>query len=260
MAPLSDPLVPPDLRGWLDRVCGVVRRSVVPLFLIQLCVAAVSVPVSYVLPPVGVDDPQPAGLGSSMAALALTVALAVGVVAQGASVYVAVHDAAGNPPSSRAVWRFAAERAPTLIGWGMAAALLTLLGCFMLIVPGLYLAIVFGASLTGVITIEGGTLVRCFELVNARFWATAGRMLLAVVPGAVYTLVAGYVVKALTSPGSLNEALLGAVVQIPLGIAAVGVAVVTYAELRFHERGEVFTATLAAELNRWLPRRPSSET
>jgi hypothetical protein len=39
-------------------------------------------------------------------------------------------------------------------------------------------------------------------------------------------------------------------VEIPLGMAAVGVAVVTYAELRFHERGEVFTSTLAAELVR----------
>jgi hypothetical protein len=37
---------------------------------------------------------------------------------------------------------------------------------------------------------------------------------------------------------------------VPLGVAAVGVAVVTYAELRFHENGAVFTGTLAGELDR----------
>jgi hypothetical protein len=248
-APLSDPLVPPDLRGWVRRVCEVVHRSLVPLLLVQGCVAAVGVVLSYALPPppagAPVGDPQ-----ATLAALGLSIALAVGVLAQGTSVYVAIQDAAGHPPTLRQALRFAAERAPALVGWGMAAALLTMLGCVLLIVPGLYLAVVFGASLAGVVTVERGTPARCFELVNARFWPTAGRMALAVTAGVVYTAVSSYVVRALSVPGSFDEAVLRAVAAVPLGMVAVGVAVVTYAELRFHERGEVFTPVLAAELHR----------
>jgi hypothetical protein len=41
-----------------------------------------------------------------------------------------------------------------------------------------------------------------------------------------------------------------AILLIPLGIAGVGVTVVTYAELRFRENGVVTTPALAAELAR----------
>jgi len=240
--------VPPDLRGWVERVCEVVRRSLVPLLLVQGCVAAVGAVLAYALPPPP-DGVPPGDPRATLAALGLSIGLAVGVLAQGTSVYVAIQDAAGRPPTVRQALRFAAERAPALVGWGMVAALLTMLGCVLLIVPGLYLAVVFGASLAGVVTVERGTPARCFELVNARFWPTAGRMALAVAAGAAYTVVSGYVVRALSTPGSFDEAVLRAVAGVPLGMAAVGVAVVTYAELRFHERGEVFTGTLAAELD-----------
>jgi len=254
-APLSDPLVPPDLRGWFDRVIAVVRRSLVPLLIIQVCVAAISALLSYTLTPALAPGPDPgafdpSGFDGMLAVLGLMIAIAVGVFAQGTSVYVAIQDAAGRQVTSQDALRFAAGRAPALVGWGLAAGMLTVFGFLMLIIPGLYLAIVFGAALAGVVTVERGTIVRCFELVNARFLPTVGRMVLAVAAGALYAVLAGYVVGALSSPGSFSEAVLQAVVEIPLGMAAVGVAVVTYAELRFHEHGDVFTATLAAELTR----------
>jgi hypothetical protein len=249
-APLSDPLVPPDLRGWIERVIAVVRRSLVPLLIIQLGVAAVSALVSFTLGPTLAAPEDPNSFDSTLVLLGVMIAIAVSVFAQGASVYVAIQDAAGREATAGEALRFATMRAPALIGWGLAAGLLTLFGFLMLIVPGLYLAIVFGAALAGVVTVERAGIARCFELVNARFWPTLGRMALAVAGGGAYTIVAGFVVSALSSPGSFNEAVLRAVVDVPLGMVFVGVAVVTYAELRFHERGEVFTATLAAELAR----------
>jgi len=249
-APLSDPLVPPDLRGWGERVIAVVRRSLVPLLIIQLGVAAISALVSFTLSPTLAAPDNPTSFDSTLALLGVMIAIAVGVFAQGASVYVAIQDAAGREATAGEAMRFAAMRAPALIGWGLAAGVLTLFGFLMLIVPGLYLAIVFGAALAGVVTVERAGIARCFELVNARFWPTVGRMAVAVVGGAAYTVISGFVVTALSSPGSFSEAVLRAVVEIPLGMVFVGVAVVTYAELRFHERGEVFTATLAAELAR----------
>jgi hypothetical protein len=249
-APLSDPLVPPDLRGWFERVIGVVRRSLVPLLIIQVGVAVISAMVSFAMSPALAAGPDPSGFDSLLALLGVMIAVAVGVFAQGASVYIAIRDAAGHQASAQEAMQFAAARAPALIGWGLVAGVLTVFGFLMLIVPGLYLAIVFGAALAGVVTVERAGIARCFELVNARFGPTVARMVLAVAVGISYTVVAGFVVGALSTPDSFSEALLRALVEIPLGMAAVGVAVVTYAELRFHERGEVFTSTLAAELVR----------
>jgi hypothetical protein len=254
-APLSDPLVPPDLRGWLDRVIGVVRRSMVPLLTLQLGVAAVGAVLTYLMEAVLPAQPAPAGAngagaGGFIAMLGLLVAFAVGIFAQGASVYVAIQDAAGHQATASEGLRFAAARAPGLIGWGLSAAALTAFG-LLLVVPGIYLAIVFGAGLAGVVTVERAGIGRCFELVNRRFWRTAGRIVPAAAVGAFYSMVvAPYLVDALSTPNSMSAVALQAVLGVPLGMASVGVTVVTYAELRFHERGDVFAASLAAELAR----------
>lgn len=247
--PLSDPLIPPDLRGWCERVLAVMRRGLVPLLLIQSVVAAVNAVASYaVVPPVGAPDPSE--LHRVLALLGMLAAAAVGVVGQGSSLYLAIQDAAGRPLSTDRMFRFAVERAPALVGWAVVACLLIVIGTIPLIVPGVYLAVVLGAALPGVIIIERRGIARCFELVNPRFWPTAARMGVVVLAGVAYLAVARFVVSALTTPGSFREALLGAAAQIPLEMAAVGVAVVTYAELRFHERGTAFTSTLADELDR----------
>jgi hypothetical protein len=271
-APLSDPLVPPDLRGWLDRVVGVVRRSLVPLLMIQIAVALVTGVVSYLVlrtvapvpagplaiepipAPRGPSDPasvaQLSGLDGFTAFVGLVVMIAVAVLAQGTAMYVSVRDAAGQRVDSAEALRFALQRAPALLGWGLVAGALTMLGLLMLIVPGVYFAVVFGATLTGVVTVERAGIQRCFALVNRRLGPTFARMGLALLVAVAYSLVSDFVVHALSTTGSFQEALLQAVMSVPLGVAAVGVLVVTYAELRFHETGSVLTDTLAAELNR----------
>jgi hypothetical protein len=254
-------------------VAEVVRRSLIPLLVVQVAAAAASAVVSYALLPAdpsgagvplldsvpggpgtpvgpGAGAPAVSGFDGTLALVGMAILVAVGVFAQGASVFVAIRDAAGQPVTAAEAVRFATARAPALLGWGLAAGLLTGIGVVALIVPGVYLAIVFGAALAGVVTVERRGIGRCFELVNARFAPTAGRMLLVASAGVTYVVVADWVVRVLSRPGSFHQAVLQAVVQIPLSLAAVGVAVVTYAELRFHERGEVFTATLAAELSR----------
>jgi hypothetical protein len=267
-APLSDPLVPPDLRGWFDRVVGVVQRSLMPLLGIQFCVAMVVTLISHAvapsltaqagggvgltgLPPVtstgqaAVADP----FDSMSALLGLAVTFCVSAFGQCASVFVAIRDAAGRPLSAKQALRFAARQAPALIGWELFAGMLMAFGLLVLIVPGLYLATVFGASLVGVVTVERGTPTRCFQLVNRRLWPTAGRMALAAAAVA-YGFLGSYVVSALSAPGSFNEAVLQALVSLPAGIVTVGVVIVSYAELRFHESGTAVTQTLADELDR----------
>lgn len=268
--PLSDPLIPADLRGWFDRAVGVVRRSLIPLLAIQLGVAAVVGLISYLalaglptptgdgagllgLPPAGgAAGPaaQPDPFGDPTALVGLLIMLCVTALGQCASVYVALKDAAGRPTSAEQALHFAIRRAPALIGWEFVAGLLMLCGLAMLFAPGLYLAVVFGAALVGVVVVERGTLVRCLQLVNARLWPTVGRMALVGVAVGIYGFLADFAVGALSSPGTFNAAMLQALISVPLGVAAVGVLLVTYGELRFHADTRVVTATLADELDR----------
>jgi hypothetical protein len=149
--------------------------------------------------------------------------------------------------------RFAVRLAPILIPWGIAAGAMTMVG-FVFVVPGLYLAVVFGATLIGVLTVERMPIVRCFQLVNRRLWPTVGRMGIAVAVAAIYSVASTFVVSALSSPQSIAEAALQAAMAIPLGIGAVGVTTVTYAELRFVESPQVMTPQLAREIE--LPSAP----
>jgi hypothetical protein len=253
-APLDDPLVPADLRGWADRVVGVARRSLVPLLTIQVGVGAVGVAISLAITPL-LPEPgaEPDGAGSLIVVLAMLVSVVVGILAQAGSIYVAIRDAAGRPTTASEGLRFAGQIAPILIPWGVAAVTLTLVGS-VLVVPGLYLGIVFGATLIGVLSVERMPILRCFELVNRRLWPTVGRMLLAAAAAVAYWKLSSYVVSALSSPQSLAEVALQAAMSIPLGIGTVAVATVTYAELRFVESHRVMTPQLAQEIE--LPRSP----
>jgi hypothetical protein len=247
-APLDDPLIPADLRGWAERVVGIARRSLVPLLTIQVVVGALGVGISLAIAPL-LPEPgaQPDGAASLVAMLGLMAAVVIGILAQSGSTYVAIRDAAGHPTTAGEGLRFAVRLAPILIPWGVAAGALTMVG-FVLVVPGLYLAVVFGATLIGVLTVERMPILRCFELVNRRLWPTVGRMLVAVTVAGLYSVVSSFVVNALSSPQSVAEAALQAAMAIPLGIGAVGVTTVTYAELRFVESPQVMTPQLAREI------------
>jgi hypothetical protein len=253
-APLDDPLVPPDLRGWAERVVGVARRSLVPLVTIQVGVGAVGVAISVAITPLlPAPGAEPNGAASMVAMLGLLAAVVIGILAQSGSTYVAIRDADGRPATASEGMRFAVRLAPILIPWGIAAGAMTMVG-FVFVVPGLYLAVVFGATLIGVLTVERMPIVRCFQLVNRRLWPTVGRMGIAVAVAAIYSVASTFVVSALSSPQSIAEAALQAAMAIPLGIGAVGVTTVTYAELRFIESPQVMTPQLAREVE--LPSAP----
>jgi hypothetical protein len=280
VGPLSDPLVPLDLRGWFDRIVGVVQRSLMPLTLIQLVsglgvslVAHLALPAAPAGGSGGPTDLLPLATSPATPAnpaqlplpeitpgffLGVLVMLALTLLAQAASVYVALRDAAGQPVTAENTLRFALRRAPMLLLWEFAAVLLIMLGLPLLFIPALYLGVVFGASLVGVVVVERGSMTRCFTLVNRRFLPTAGRMLLVVAAAVLYQVVAGFVVRALSSPGSWTETLLNALVSVPVGVIGTAVVLVTYAELRGRENQEVLTGTLATEMDTPFEyRRPS---
>jgi uncharacterized membrane protein (DUF485 family) len=255
--PAGDPLVPADLGGWFRRIVGVVQRSLVPLLQIQLAVAVLSVLVTLLLGG-AMTTITPADVGGEFsstiegtAVLGAVILAVVGAYALAASVFIAVTQASGEPVNLGTALSFAARRVLPLIGWGIVAGLLIGIGIVALILPGLYLAVVFAASLVGVVVIERRGIGRCFKLVNNRFGPTLGRMLLVFLVAIVFAGIQGFLAASL-GPDSLVGAIVQALLGIVSGIVAVGVYVVTYAELRFHdrERPGALTPALAAELRR----------
>jgi hypothetical protein len=285
---VEDPLVPVDLGGWFKRVFGVLRRSFARVLLLQgvVLLAAGAIEVVTVrnmvsammssassLEAVGAlgetGDPSSvspaiAGVVASMFSPVTVIAwlalMIIAVFAQAASWYVVVGDAAGTRTSIGTALRLSARRVLPLLGWGLLANLVAAAGFVLLIVPGLYLMIVFGSTLVGVVVVERRGIGRCFALLKGRFWATTGRLFLAAAILVGYSVVVSIVVVpsvvGLASSGTdltagLTVAMVvNLVLSIPVDVAMVAVAVVTYAELRGHERPGVSTPVLAAELAR----------
>ncbi|MGQ0479444.1 MAG: hypothetical protein ACT4O0_00205 [Pseudonocardia sp.] len=257
--PPGDHLVPADLGGWFQKIIGVVQRSLVPLLIIQGGLAVLSILFNIIIGGSSEDfaasaaaDPtavDPTAVGGFFGTLLVGAVLliVVSVIAGAASMHIALEDAAGGQSSIGRGFSFAAGRALPLIGWTLLAGLMMTIGFILLILPGLYLAIVFSASLLGVVVIERGGIGRTFALVNPRLLPTAGRMLLFFVIVFVYTLILGLITGAL---GPVMGSILGGLLSIPIGLAGVGVTLVTYAELRFHERPGTLTPQLAGELRR----------
>lgn len=286
--PVEDPLVPVDLGGWFKRVFGVLRRSfgrvlllqgvvllaagVIELVTVQNVISNLAGSVSALGEAGALDqtgDPSQlspaivgafASLFSPVTVIAWLAFMVIAVFAQAASWYVVVGDAAGERTSISAALRLSARRVLPLLGWGLLANLIAAAGFVLLIVPGIYLMIVFGSTLVGVVVVERRGIGRCFALLKRRFWATTGRLLLAWVILGGYSVIVSIVVTPVVvglasngidlTTGIVMAMLVNLVLSIPAGVAMVAVVVVTYAELRGHERPGVSTPTLAAELAR----------
>jgi hypothetical protein len=174
--------------------------------------------------------------------------VAVSLLAQGASVYVVTRQAAEQPVGAGEALSFAARRALPLLGWGILAGILIFIGFLLLIIPGIYLSVVFVAALTGVIMYERAGIGRTFELVNRQFWGTFGRLLTFAIAAAVYSGIINAIVSTFTQPDSVARSLIVNILTLPVTLAAAGVAVVTYASLRNRENPQVGTPTLVQEL------------
>jgi len=128
--------------------------------------------------------------------------------------------------------------------------LAVVMSSLILILPGLYLMIVFGASLTGVVIFERAGIGRTFSLVNPAFGQTLGRLLSFALAVIVYSAIVNFIVSALVGREGFVYQLLSNILSLPVSFAFVGVGIVTYATLRNRENPAVTAPTLAAELDR----------
>lgn len=255
--------MPFSFGDWFSKIVGVLRRSWKPLLVINLIVlipTAILSGLSYVLggstqssfDPVDLDlsTGVVAGLGLTTLLLAV-VTLVLSALGYAASVFVVVRDAAQRPWNQDQVIAFAKNRALPVIGWSLLAGLLVVIGLFLLVIPGIYLGVVFTGALTGVVVIERAGIGRAFTLVNPRFFPVLGRLvvffLIAIVYSSILTLV---IVAPLTFLSPVLGEVVGTLLQLPLQIAGVVAMIVTYAECRFHEHNPVHTPVLADEIDR----------
>lgn len=248
----QDPLVARDFSDWTGKIVDAVSRSWRRLFLLQ---AAVAIPVAIasalvsnsagdsltqLMTDVGnrssVTIERTASFGVGVALLALF-ALVVGALVQIASVWLIVKDAERPGPLAEAL-RFGVRRMFPLIGWEILAGVLIVIG-FIVIIPGIYLAVVLLPSLVGVVAIDRAGIGRCFQLARGQFFRLFGRCLMALLFAAAYSQVVALIVKLVfgsDNPSVWGTELLTGVLDIPLQAIASAFIVVTYAELRGREK------------------------
>ena len=246
----ADPLVATSFSDWWAKVIGVLTRSWQPLLIIQLATVVPGMLIAAGVTAAAVTDSRALSIGAwIVSGLGALILFVVSLLAQGASVYVVGKQASGQEIGAGPALTFAAGRALPLLGWGLLAGLLVLLG-LVLIIPGLYLIVVFAATLTGVIMFERAGIGRTFALVNPAFGQTLGRLLTFLLAALVYSAIVGAIVSALVGPEGFVSDLLRNILSLPVTFASVGVAVVTYATLRNRENPAITTPALAAELDR----------
>jgi hypothetical protein len=247
----GDALVATSFSDWWSKVLGVLARSWQPLLLIQLATVVPGMVIGALVLAGAASGSRTLSIGAGLLGLVgVLIVFVVALLAQGASIYVVGKQADGEEIGAGPALRFAAGRALPLLGWGILAAIMVGLGFLLLLLPGIYLLVVFGATLTGVIMFEREGIGRTFALVNPAFGQTLGRLLSFALAALIYSWIVGAVVAALAGREGFLYELLMNVLSLPVTFASVGVAVVTYATLRHRENPAVTTPRLAAELDR----------
>jgi hypothetical protein len=268
-APAADPLVPRNgFSEWFERCFGALGRSwrsLLPLYLVTLPLNLIA---AVALIPVASEDTL-ATLESegrldmdtgelirrlTLFAVSLLLGAVVSTVVKGASAWIITHEAAGQPTDWRDAVRFGLRRFWSFVGWSVATGVVTAFGFLACLAPGIWLAVVFGSVLTGVVAFErGDTWGRCFALTKGAWWKLLGRLLVIALLGGVVGGVVGGVSGALVTSDAavaqIGATLVNNVLSIPIGMLGAAVAVVTYAERRGATDGAT-TEQLLADIRR----------
>ena len=182
-----------------------------------------------------------------------TIGGVIGLLAQAAIMHMAVRDVAGEPVSPGESLRAGANAFGGLFVLNLALNLGVVLGLLLLVVPGLYLAVIWSVLLP-VYLMERLKMSACFErsdfLVRGNRWRVAGLFLIMavlVLAGLLFTGLAtlGLTFVGVSADGVAAQLLINGVAS-SIAILAFGVGSgVLYAELRRLREGRVAGHSLA---------------
>jgi hypothetical protein len=264
----DDPLVSTDLSSWFSKVFAGMRRSWKSLLIYRLIAVVPSILIAIALRGFTNQFAQTSRnirftIGGGALVLTLVSYLSsivIYAVATAASAHVLAHDALSESQgsSARVDWqqglRFGFSRVLPMIGWSLATGLLVGVGFLFCLVPGIYLGVVFFATLTGVVAFErpASVLSRCFELMKGHWWEMFARALLVLVAIFIFSCGVGLLSGGFSlatrgsATGSVGSIIASSVLNIPLAMFMSVAAIVTYAELR-RKLEPISSAQLAAE-------------
>jgi hypothetical protein len=199
---VADPLVATSFSDWWTKVIGVLTRSWKPLLFIQLATVVPGIIIAALVTAlaavaIGTESTAFSIVAALVGLIGALVLIVVMFLAQGVSVFVVAKEATGEQVDFGSAVRLAAQRALPLLGWSLLAGVLVVLG-LILILPGLYLLIVFGASLTGAAIFGAGgdrsNLLARQPCVRADLSGAFCPLALAVI---VYSAIVNFIVSAL---------------------------------------------------------------
>ena len=243
----GDPLVPQSFSEWTAKIVDAFGRSWRPVILLQLLLSIPLLILEVLVTDAAGEDAiarytsasgsgaavkdLPAAVGFGFAYLA--VALVLGAVVQLASFWIVVKQGAGAAASIRSAVRFGFSRAAPLIGWEIVVAVLIVVGLFLLIVPGVALAVILVPTVLGVVSVERAGVGRCFQLARGRWLALFGRCCAMLIVALAYNqIIAAILAGVFGSSAAIGAQIVSTILSLPLSVVIVNFMVVTYAETR----------------------------
>lgn len=262
--PPPDPIVATDFEEWFGRMFGVAKRSFGWLVALNTIVAIPTGFYVYYFARLGLRLRSAQDSNGKIehlphvadvlgpAAVAICIAVLVGVIVQPMSLWIAVSQAAGRRVDPAVALRFAVRRALPLLGWQLVAGLMVAVGFVLLAVPGIYLLVVVLPTIAPVVVIERGGIGRCFALIRRRWWATLGRVVVFALILLAYSELGQLIAQLIAGSdptAKVGGAVLITIFTLPIAAASIGFLLATYAELRGRKE-PVTTPQLVAELER----------
>lgn len=187
----EDPLISPNFSGWWQRGFAIAKVTWRQLLVLQAIAGVLSFGLqtlagawqSFALRDIdratrAGEDPEIGTFlaGTGLVLLGSVVVVLVTMVATLAAVRIVVQGATGAEPDLGAAVAGAVRRLFPMVGWGILAGLIVLVGVCACIVPGLYFGAVF-LVLAPVVAVERGNAIsRCFKLFHGDLGSSLARI------------------------------------------------------------------------------------
>ncbi|WP_433375331.1 hypothetical protein ACQPZX_05730 [Actinoplanes sp. CA-142083] len=259
----DDALVSPDFAGWWARSFRLLRLAWRPMVIIQLIAV---VPTTLLLAWLDVASgdrlrsadttdvtmDELVDLIVPFLAFIAVVAL-LGLTVSLATQRILVQTATARPHSIGAALLDGLRRTPALIGWGLLAGLMILVGLVFCIIPGIYLAAVFSILPVVVLLERGNVIGRVFQLFHANFGAALGRIAVFLGLNVAFFLVESTFTNALfpgassgdiSTGGTVASELVSALFSVASAVVLAPMLLTAYADMR--ARHEPFSTAYLA--------------